>query len=374
MVSSPAGLRPTHLETPALLVDLEAMEQNLQTMALFFRGQSAKLRPHFKNHRVLELAARQVEHGAVGITCARLWQAERLVNAGIRNVLIANEVVGEAPLRRFVELSAEAPVLVAVDNATVVADMARLARNRGKDLNLLVDVDLGLKRCGVQPGQAAVSLAQAVVQQGLRFRGIMGYEGHLQPLMPGPEKQRIVKEAMKALVATKNQIEAVGIPVDIISCGGTGDYAIAGSFPGVTENQAGSYLLMDSWYAPYAPDFKPTLSVLATVISKTAGERIVVDAGVKAISGERGLPSVKGVAGLKLKALHAEHAPIEIVDSAVQVEVGDKIEISVHYHDGTIQLHHRMHGIRQGKVERIFSIEHFRSNVDSETKCDSKAK
>jgi D-serine deaminase-like pyridoxal phosphate-dependent protein len=362
-VSSPAELGPAHLETPALLVDLDAMEQNLQTMALFFRGLPAKLRPHFKNHRVLELAARQMEHGAIGITCARLWQAERLVNAGIRNVLIANELAGESPLQRFVELSAQAPVLVAVDNASVVADMARLARNRGTDLNLLVDVDLGLKRCGVRPGEGAVSLARVVVGQGLKFRGIMGYEGHLQPLLPGPEKQSIVKEAMKALVETRNQIEAIGIPVEIVSCGGTGDYAIAGSFPGVTENQAGSYLLMDSWYAPYAPDFKPALSVLATVISKTPGERIVVDAGVKAISGERGLPSVKGVAGLKLKALHAEHAPIEIVDSAVQVEVGDKIEIAVHYHDGTIQLHPKMYGVRQGKVERTFSIEHFSSSI-----------
>ena len=143
-----------------------------------------------------------------------------------------------------------------------------------------------------------------------------------------------------------------------MSCGGTGDYAISAAHPGVTENQAGSYLLMDSWYAPYAPDFRQSLSVLATVISKTPGERIVVDAGVKAISGERGLPSVKGGAGLRLKALHAEHAPIEILDSSLPVEIGDKIEIAVQYHDGTIQLHSRMYGIRDGEVEKIFAIEH----------------
>jgi D-serine deaminase-like pyridoxal phosphate-dependent protein len=115
---------------------------------------------------------------------------------------------------------------------------------------------------------------------------------------------------------------------------------------------------MDTWYAPFAPDFKVALSVLVTVISKTSGERIVVDAGVKAISGERGLPSVKDIVGLKLKALHAEHAPIEIVDPGVKVEVGDKIEIAVHYHDGTIHLHERMYGIRHGAVERVFAIEH----------------
>jgi len=220
-----------------------------------------------------------------------------------------------------------------------------------------VDVDLGLKRCGLPPGEPAAALAKTVVESGLRFRGLMGYEGHLQALLPGPEKERVVTEAMQGLARTKKLVESAGIPVGIVSCGGTGDYSIAGAYAGVTENQAGSYLLMDTWYAPFAPDFKVALSVLVTVISKTPGERLVVDGGCKAISGERGLPSVKGIAGLKLKALHAEHAPIEIQDPAVSVEVGDKIEIAVHYHDGTINLHRQMYGIRNGEVERVFQIE-----------------
>jgi D-serine deaminase-like pyridoxal phosphate-dependent protein len=352
------GKRVTELDTPSLLVDLRAMEQNLQAMAHFFRTRSAKLRPHFKNHRVLDLAATQIEYGGIGITCARLWQAASLVGAGIKSVLIANELVGEAPLACFTELSAKAPVILAVDNPKVVADLARLARNRKTAVNVVVDVDLGLKRCGVSAGEAAVALARTVVGHGLTFRGIMGYEGHLQPLPPGPEKDALVKTAMQSLVETKRQIETAGIAVEIVSCGGTGDYALSGSFTGVTENQAGSYLLMDSWYAPFAPDFTPSLSVLTTIISKTQGERVVADAGVKAISGERGLPSMKNLAGLKLRALHAEHAPIDIVDSNVTVEVGDKIEIAVHYHDGTIQLHRKMFGIRDGRVERVFVIEH----------------
>jgi D-serine deaminase-like pyridoxal phosphate-dependent protein len=346
------------IETPALLVDLDVMERNLETMARFFCNRPAKLRPHFKNHRVLELATRQLEHGAIGITCARLWQAERLVDHGIRDILIANEIAGEVPIARFVELSREAPVLVAVDNRKVVADMARLARDRKAEVNILVDVDLGLKRCGLPPGEPAAGLAKAVVESGLRFRGLMGYEGHLQPLLPGPEKERVVTEAMQRLTLTKNLVESYGIPVKIVSCGGTGDYSIAGAYSGVTENQAGSYLLMDTWYSPFAPDFKVALSVLATVISKTSGERLVVDAGCKALSGERGLPSVKGIAALRLKALHAEHAPVEIQqDQGVQIEVGDKIEIAVQYHDGTINLHKKIYGIRNSAVERVFTIE-----------------
>lgn len=348
----------THIETPALLVDLDAMEHNLRSITKFFSTQKAKLRPHFKNHRVLELAALQLQHGARGITCARLWQAEKLVHSGIQDVLIANELAGEAPLQRFVELSREAPVIVAVDNPSVVHDLARLARDHHATVDVLVDVDLGLKRCGVPPGEPAVELAHLILEEGLCFRGIMGYEGHLQPQVPGPEKFASVRRAMEALLDTRNRMAAIGIPVEIVSCGGTGDYSISGNYPGVTENQAGSFLLMDSWYAPFAPDFKVALSVLATVISKTPGERIVVDAGVKAISGERGLPSVKGISGLKLRALHAEHAPIELTDPAAPVEIGDKIEIAVHYHDGTINLHRRMYGIRNGVVERIFTIEH----------------
>ncbi len=356
-MSDSAKLAKMDIETPALLVDLNVMERNLENMARFFCNRPAKLRPHFKNHRVLELAARQMAYGAIGITCARLWQAERLANFGIRDILIANEIAGEAPLARFVELSREVPVLVCVDNPKVVSDLARLSRDVKTDVNLLVDVDLGLKRCGVAPGEPAAALAKTVVESGLRFRGLMGYEGHLQALPPGPEKQRVVTEAMRTLATTKSLIEAEEIPVGIVSCGGTGDYSIAGAFPGVTENQAGSYLLMDTWYAPFAPDFHVALSVLATVISTNAGERLVVDAGCKVISGERGLPTVKGISGLKLKALHAEHAPIEIQDPALHVEVGDKIELAVHYHDGTINLHKQMYGMRNGEVERVFTIE-----------------
>lgn len=357
------GLPKSQLETPALLVDLNAMEHNLKLMAGFFENRKARLRPHFKNHRVLELAALQMQNGAIGITCANLWQAERLVHHGIRNILIANEIAGEAAVRRYVALTLEAPVMIAMDNALVVRDLARLAGKQANNVHVLVDIDLGLQRCGVPPGAPAVALARQISDSGLRLRGIMGYEGHLQPLEPGPEKTKLVGEAMGKLAETKERIEASGMPVEIVSCSGTGDYTLATQYPAVTEVQAGSYLLMDTWYAPFAPQFQLSLSVLSTVISKIPRERIVADAGVKALSGQRGLPTVKGVGGLCVRALHAEHAPIDIVDPEVNVEVGDKIEIAVHYHDGTMQLHHRMYGIRNGLVERIFEIEHWEAQL-----------
>ena len=346
------------LPTPALLVDLPIMEANLEKMGAFFRSCSAKLRPHFKNHRVLALADRQLAAGAQGMTCSRLWQAELLVNHGIHDVLIANEIAGRDMILRFTELSHQAPVIVAVDCPDVIDEMAVAAGPGRSRLNVVVDIDLGLKRCGVGDTKAALALARKVLANGLRLRGIMGYEGHLQQLTPGANKDRAVNEAMHKLVHVKRCLEEAQIPVEIVSCGGTGDYSIAAAVPGVTEIQAGSYLLMDSWYEPVAKDFRPTLAILCTVISVTAEKRIVVDAGVKAISGERGLPSVLGLSGLRVTALHAEHAIIEILDPALSFRVGEKLTLRVHYHDGTIQLHRQMHGVRNGVVEQTLLIEH----------------
>ncbi len=348
----------TSLPTPALLLDLDIMERNLSVMSDFFRAERVGLRPHFKNHRVLALAERQIESGAIGITCARLWQAEALAAHGVRNILLANEVAGGSALRQLAELTRRAELIAAVDNARVVTDMARLARSSKVPFHVVVDVDLGLKRCGVEAGEPALALARLAVASGLRFRGLMGYEGHLQPILPGPEKDAAVLRAIDLLARSKALIERAGIPVEIISCGGTGDYRIVGRHPLVTEHQAGAYLLMDRWYAPFAPDFSPALSVLATVISKTAGKRIVVDAGVKAISGERGLCSIKSQPGLRVTALHAEHALIDILTPNIEIDVGDKLELDVQYHDGTVNLYRKMHGIRHGEVEQTLDIVH----------------
>ena len=344
--------------TPALLVDLDTMERNERRMNELFAGKQVRVRPHFKNHRVLEFSDRQIASGAIGITCARLWQAERLIRHGIRDVLVANEIAGEVMIRKFIELSRIAPVIVGVDNASTIDEVAHLAGSERASLNLVVDFDLGLRRCGVVDGDAGLALARRIVDSGMCFRGVMGYEGHLQPLPPGSEKERVVREALTKLVSGKELIERDGIPVEIVSCGGTGDCIIVSDFPGVTEAQPGSYLLMDSWYAPFAPDFRPALTVLATVISRTGNDRLVVDAGVKAISGERGLPSVAGFERLRLKALHAEHAPIQIMGEAHAPRVGEKVQIQVQYHDGTVHLHRDMYGIRNGVVEEVFRIEH----------------
>jgi D-serine deaminase-like pyridoxal phosphate-dependent protein len=343
--------------TPAPVVDLDAMERNLQRMAGFFKGRSTSLRAHFKGHQVVALALRQVQAGAIGIACARIEHAERLIAAGIRSVLIANEIGGESAIRRLVELSRHAPVIVAVDSPRLVADMARLAGNHRNALHVVVDVNLGLNRCGVTPGESALSLAAMVLENGLTFRGLMGYRGNLK-LPDGIEKEQIVTSAMQELVATRRLLERNGIRVEMVSAGGTTDYSIVSAHSGITEVQAGSYLLMDRWKTELVPDFMPALSIVTTVLSRDDGGRVITDGGVKAMSAFRGLPRVKGIPGLSLKALHAEHCFMEITDPSIAIQVGDPIEIWVEYLDATISRHRQMYGVRNGHVEEIFEIEH----------------
>jgi D-serine deaminase-like pyridoxal phosphate-dependent protein len=349
-------LRIADLETPVLLLDLDCMHSNLQIMAEYFLCTTAKLRPHFKNHQVLSLAARQIEAGATGITCARLDHAEALVQHGITNILVANEIAGESMIRQFVDLSRRAPVIIAVDNPKIVSDMARIAGGRAHELNVVVDLDVGLRRCGVSSAEAALSLTNIVMREGLRFRGLMGYGGNLR-IATGPEKASSVRALLKPLLDAKALIEDAGIAVEIVSCGSTGDYSITATFPGVTEIQAGSYLLMDTGYAPFAPEFSRALTVLATVVSKTASERVVVDAGLKALGFDKDMPMVKGNLDLRVRTIHAEHAILDIMDQSFSIEVGDKIEIWIQCLDSAIQLHQRMYGLRNNQVEETFEIE-----------------
>ena len=338
------------IETPALLVDLPAMERNLARMASYFERGPTRLRPHYKNHKCPELAKRQLAAGAVGITCATLSEADALVRNGIGPVLIANEIAGELKIRHFVELSRNADMTVAIDNADTIEALAAAQAS----LNVVVDIDVGQGRCGVCPGEPALALARRAIAAGLQFRGVMGYEGRLQP---GPERAQQAHGGMEKLVASKNLIASHGIPVEIATAGGTSTYSMYGGYPGVTDIQCGSYLLMDTDYLSWCTDFEPAISVLGTVVSKTGNQRAIADVGLKAISGERGLPVLKNVDGAKLRKLNAEHAIIDIQEVSLPIALGDQIEIWAHYSDATVNLHDRMYGIRDGAVEEIFRIE-----------------
>ena len=347
------------IPTPALLVDLDAMESNLRRMADFFAGKPAKLRPHFKNHKAPLLAWKQLRLGAIGMTCATVREAEILVEHGIDNILIANEISGEWKTDRLAQLSHQASIMVGIDSAANVRELARAQKKYGSRLQVVIDINTGMGRCGVLPGQAAVDLARVAVEGGLTVRGLTGYEGHLQPLHPGPERDEKVRAVCRSLVETREMLQADGIPADIVSTAGTGTCEVSGQYPGITEVQPGSYLLMDTQYIDRGATFQRSLTILASVISVRGANHAVIDCGLKELSAERGLSTVKDLPGVKLKALHAEHGLLELeANSSRPLQVGQKIELWVYYGDATVNLHSSLYGVRHGQIEEIFPIVH----------------
>jgi D-serine deaminase-like pyridoxal phosphate-dependent protein len=352
-------LKKEEIKTPALIVDLDAMESNLESMAAFFRDKPCKLRPHFKNHKAPLLARKQIRAGAIGLTCATLREAEILVSHGVDNILIANEICGEERADGLADLSRHATVIAAVDSRAAVNDFARAQRNKKVQIQVVCDINIGLNRCGVRDAEAALELAKYAQSQGLKVCGVMGYDGHLQAVPKSPERDEVVRQGSKVLVDASAMLKGEGIPVHVVSTGGTGTYSVSGAYSGISDIQAGSYLLMDTIYMNRGAPFRRSLTVLATVISTRGAEHAVLDCGVKAISGERGLSTLKDLPGAELKAFHAEHALVAIEPgSATNFEVGQKVEVWVHYSDATVNLHSCFYGVRNGEVEEVYRIEH----------------
>ncbi len=330
------------LDTPALLLDLAAAERNLERMAGFFRGRSCRLRPHFKNHKCVRLARRQLDAGsAVGITCAKLGEAEVLGDAGFDDLLIANQVVGRRKLERLVKVARGSRVGVAVDDLDQARELAAAARASGVVVGALVEVDIGMGRCGVPGGEPALELAREVSGlDGLRFDGIQAFEGHVVYLDDAAERARRARESLAIAVDTRRLIEADGIPVGVISGGSSSTYATTGTIDGVDELQAGTYATMDWRYHELVPEFEIALSVLARVISRRDGA-VVLDVGVKGAGGEFGVPRVVGFPDAQAPFfLSEEHLVIR--DAPRQWRVGEAVELHSSHACTTCNLYREM--------------------------------
>src|SRR5579871_4083892 len=345
------------IDTPALLVDLDAMERNLAKMAQFFSAGTTRLRPHYKNHKCPALAHRQIDAGAIGMTCATLSEAEALIANGVTDILISSELAGERKIGRFIDLARQADVKTVVDNPRGIAALGAACRAKNCRPGVLVNVNVGQGRTGAVPGNQVLLLARKVLDEELEFRGLMGYEGHVAHQVEGAAKEAAYDEAMNSLMSCVHLLKQNGVPVDMISTGGTGTHHLTPRFPAITEFQAGSYVFMDTEYTNTCNDFERALTVLGTVISRTGDERIVVDAGLKSISSELGLPMVKSCSGVRTKRLNAEHGILEVVRPGVTLDVGDTVELWARYSDATIKLHDCMYGIRNGAVEEALRIE-----------------
>lgn len=354
------GRHKTELDTPALLIDLDKMENNIQKMSEYFTTVNADLRPHLKTHKTPIIAQKQIAAGAIGITCAKLGEAETVIHAGIRDVLIANQIIGAHKIARLINLAKHAEIMVAVDNPENVEAIATAASAKGVTIRILVEVNIGMDRCGVEPGKPTLTLAQKVCNSpNLKFEGLMGYEGHTVANPDRIERDSSTRECMQQLIDTKCYLEKHDINVSIMSGGGTGTFDITGSIPEMTEVQAGSYVFMDSTYKKVdgvGEKFDSSLSVLSTVVSCPDKERLIVDSGLKVLTKEFGVPQPIGYSGLEMIGLSEEHGKIQVSGSNNDLKVGDKLEILPTHCCTTVNLHDRYYGIRDNIVETTWDI------------------
>lgn len=335
------------VDTPALLLDFDKLERNLDKMAALARERGVALRPHSKTHKTPVIARLQIDRGAVGICCAKLGEAEVMVDDEIDDILVTTEIVGRPKIDRLVALAKRANIAIVVDDASIAGDISAACVHAGIKLRCFVDVNVGQNRTGVAPGEAAAGLAAAVAgEPGLIFAGLQGYEGHLQHLVHRAERQAASARAMHALVDTAERIEKRGLDVELITTGGTGTapFAAARGYP--VEIQPGSYTVMDVQYgATEDVEYEHALTVLTTVMS-LHDHRVIVDAGLKALSTDAAMPKPVGIAGTYAPG-GDEHG---ILTGLQRAHLGMQIELIPGHCDPTINLYDEYVVHRGGEV------------------------
>ncbi len=354
-MSSLIGQPLDALDSPQLLLDLDVVDANLHRMYSAGKERGVNVRTHFKSLKCGGLARYIYAHGGTTFLAAKLNEAEVLADAGITDILIANQVVGPQKMQRLAALAKRVQLRVCVDQADNIDQLSRAMQASGATLGVLIEIDIGMARCGVLPGEAAVPLAQRIQKSpGLRFDGLQGYDGHLQLMPDAAERKAKCHEGLEQLTGTRRLIEKAGIPVAIVTGAGTGTWEFVAGYPGVTEIQPGSFVLMDCIYHPVRPEFNCSLSILTTVIS-VRPKWYTLDAGSKAISKDFGLPIVKGKPAEAITRLSEEHTKVEC--DPVPVKVGDRREVIPAHCCATMNLHRECIAIRKGKVEAVWPIE-----------------
>ena len=344
------------IDTPALLLDLDVLEANIAHVAQSCRANGVNWRPHFKGHKTIEIAKRQLAAGAIGITCAKLGEAEILAAAGVRDILIANQIVGDTKIARLVRLLDLADVIVSVDSRENVAALA--AATQGKRLRVVMEVNTGMNRAGVEPGEPALALASEIAKHpSLHLAGVMGWEAHATAIADPALKEKTVATAIGMLTATAGQCRKAGHDMGIVSCGGTGTFLYCIKQPGVTEVQVGGAVLGDEHYRGHHNVNMPvSLTLLATVTSRPAPTRIILDAGRKTMSADTAIPRPMNVPPVKDVWLSAEHARLELEAPSDTPRVGDRVEFVLGYTDTTVHLHEEIVAMRKGVVEAVWKV------------------
>jgi D-serine deaminase-like pyridoxal phosphate-dependent protein len=343
------------LDTPQLLLDLDIIDANLQHLLAKALRLGVAVRVHFKSLKCTGLARYLATRGVERFLCAKLNEAEALVDAGFKDVLLANQIVGPTKYARLARIAREGGVTVCVDDICNAEAIAAAARVENTTVGILIEVDIGMNRCGTEVGPAVLALARAVeAEPGLRFLGLQGYDGHLQ-MIPDQEERRMKAVAgAEKLVLARRMVETAGLATAVVTGGGTGTWEFVASVSGVTEVQPGSFLLMDAAYHRIRPEFGCALSVRAAVISRRPGQ-YVLDAGTKAISRDFGVPEVKGRPNDRVARTNEEHTVVET--TVGEPALGEAVEVLPAHCCATMNLHRTCVAVRRGRVESVWPIE-----------------
>ena len=353
------GRSTEDLDTPALLVDLDVMERNIQKMAnTMIQDAGIQWRPHTKAVKSPALAHKLLDAGAIGVTCAKLGEAEVMAAGGIKDILVCNQVVGARKVTRLVNLRKHADVIVNVDSEENVMEIDQAARENDVTIRILIEVDVGTHRAGAQPGEPTLALARKIYKcKGLKFAGLQTWESHSLGIQDPDKKRQVITEALDQFTDTARLIREDGIPVEILSCGGTGTYWISAFHPEITEVVAGGGIYCDILYRNhFGVDHEYALFVLATVTSRSAPTRIICDAGRKTMSGDAAEPQPIGIPNVELISLSAEHGTIQLKQPNDLPRIGDRISFIVGYSDTTVFLHDQLYAARDGTVEAVWPL------------------
>ncbi|HZU70324.1 MAG TPA: DSD1 family PLP-dependent enzyme [Ktedonobacteraceae bacterium] len=351
------------LDTPSMIVDLTLMEENIARLMGKFRGKKVRVRPHLKTVKSPELARKLLEAGAIGGCVAKVSEAEVMAAGGIEDLLITTEIVGRPKLARLVELARLHPsIKVVVDSVPGASQLNEAMQEARLNINVLIDLNVGQNRCGVLPGEEALQLAHYVAQlSNLHLIGVQGYEGHLQHIHDPEERRRLCLQSMQLLTGTAEQLRAAGFRIEIVTTGGTGTAEICASRDGVTEVQPGSFVFMDTDYRnAIGPVYSNALTILSTVISRPTSNRAVVDAGLKSLSIDSGMPEPRGLPGVMYHPGGDEHGILtwnsNTTPANQQPQVGDRIAFIPSHIDTTINLHDYYYAFRDGRLEAIWPV------------------
>ncbi len=335
------------IETPALIVDKRVLAQNIRAMEKLLAGSNLRLRPHYKSHKCSALAHLQMHCGAVGITCAKLCEAEDLCDSGIENILIANQIVEKTKIRRLADLARKCYLTVCVDNEENIDELDRAAGHAGTTVHCYIEYEIGMNRCGVCEDARVLELAKYIqTKKYLTFDGLQAYAGHISHIVDERKRQSATEENAAKIKKLIVYLQENGVTVGALSGGSTGTSAMKAMENLYTELQAGSYLFMDATYAQLDVPFKNSLFLLTTVVS-TRENLAVVDSGVKTCGVDQGMPSPLDFTVSKIVDSE-EHFQLHCPSK--QLRVGEKILLTPAHCCSTVNLHDRIYVVEGDKV------------------------